>query len=73
MYSRPGKPTDNCFCERFNGTLRNECLNVYYFETLADAKQIIEDWRLDYNNNRPQKRFNGLTPSEYKRKILKET
>lgn len=70
VYSRPGKPTDNCFCERFNGTLRNECLNVYYFETLADAKQIIENWRLDYNNCRPQKRFNGLTPSEYKRKIL---
>ena len=31
IFSRPGKPTDNCFIESFNGTLRNECLNVYYF------------------------------------------
>jgi len=70
VFSRPGKPTDNCFIESFNGTLRDECLNVYYFETLDSAKEIIEKWRLDYNEKRPQKRFQGLTPVQYKNRIL---
>jgi putative transposase len=37
-FSRPGKPTDNCYVETFNGSLRDECLNVHWFETLEDAK-----------------------------------
>ncbi len=44
-FSRPGKPTDNAFVESFNGTFRDECLNVHWFETLAEAKQLIEGWR----------------------------
>jgi putative transposase len=44
-FIRPGKPTDNAFIESFNGTFRNECLNVHWFETLAEAKQLIEAWR----------------------------
>ena len=64
-YSRPGKPTDNCHIESFNGTFRNDCLNSNYFETLKSAKRIIEDWRIEYNEERPQKRLKGMTPSEY--------
>lgn len=37
-FSRPGKPTDNCFIETFNGSLRDECLNVHWFESLEDAR-----------------------------------
>ena len=48
-FSRPGKPTDNAFIETFNGSLRDECLNVHWFETLAEARCLIETWRLDYN------------------------
>jgi putative transposase len=40
-FSGPGKPADNAFVESFNGTFRDECLNVYRFETLAEAKQCI--------------------------------
>ena len=69
VFSRPGKPTDNCFIESFNRTFRQECLNIYDFDNLSEAKRIIENWRLDYNQNRPQK---GLTPSEYRNKILQE-
>lgn len=72
IFSRLGEPTDNCFIESFNGTLRNECLNVYYFPNISEAKRIIEEWRIDYNKNRPQKRFKGLTPFEYRNKILVE-
>lgn len=72
IFSRPGKPTDKCFIESFNGTFRYEFPNIYYFENLSEAKQIIENWRLDYNQNRPQERLKGLTPSEYGNKILQE-
>ena len=64
-YSRPGKPVDNCHIESFNGTFRNECLNSNYFETLESAKKIIEDWRIEYNEERPQRRLKGMTPSEF--------
>ena len=55
-----------------NGTFRYEFPNIYYFENLSEAKQIIENWRLDYNQNRSQERLKGLTPSEYGNKILQE-
>ena len=44
-FSRPGKPTDNSYVETFNGSLRDECLNVHWFKTLAEAKQVLEAWR----------------------------
>ncbi len=52
-FSRPGKPTDNGYIEAFNSKLRAECLNAYWFLTLADARQKLEDWRRDYNEVRP--------------------
>ena len=41
-FSRPGKPTDNAFIESFNGSLRDECLNVRWFLLLEDAQKKIE-------------------------------
>ena len=52
-FSRPGKPTDNPFIESFNGSLRDECLNVHWFMSLQDARAKIESWRQDYNHFRP--------------------
>ena len=69
IFSRPGKPTDNCFVESFNRVFREECLNENYFESLSEAKRIIESWRIDYNENRPQKGLKGLTPSQFKSKL----
>ena len=64
-FSRPGKPTDNAFIETFNGTFRDECLNVHWFETLAEAKQLIEAWRQEYNESRPHRALGDLAPSEF--------
>jgi len=64
-FSRPGKPTDNAFVETFNGTFRDECLNVHWFETLAEAKQLIEGWRREYNESRPHRALRDKTPSEF--------
>jgi putative transposase len=47
-FTRPGKPTDKPHIESFNGKFRDECLNADYFLSVADARQIIETWRLDY-------------------------
>jgi putative transposase len=64
-FNRPGKPTDNCFVESFNGSFRDECLNVHWFETLDDAKEKIESWRVEYNESRPLEALKDLTPNEY--------
>jgi putative transposase len=64
-FSRPGKPTDNAFIESFNGTFRDECLNVHWFEILTEAKQLIETWRQEYNGSRPHRALGERTPSEF--------
>lgn len=51
--------------ESFNGRLRDECLNEHLFTNLKEARQIIEEWRIDYNTNRPHTSLNGLTPTEF--------
>ena len=64
-YIAPGKPMQNGFVESFNGRLRDECLNEHLFDTLKHAREIIEEWRIDYNTNRPHSSLNGLTPTEF--------
>ena len=64
-FSRPDKPTDHAFIESFNGRLRQECLQQNWFTSLADAKQIIETWRKDYNELRPHSSLDHRTPSEF--------
>lgn len=64
-FIEPGKPVQNAFVESFNGTCRNECLNENWFLSLADARTIIENWRIDYNDQRPHSSLAGRTPSEF--------
>ena len=44
-FIRPGKPVENAFIEAFNGRLRDECLNVHQFTSLADAKACSRTFR----------------------------
>jgi hypothetical protein len=44
---------ENAYIESFNGKFRDECLNEHWFGGLADARRIIEEWRVDYNEVRP--------------------
>lgn len=64
-FIRPGKPVENAYCESFNGKFRDECLNTSWFADLADARQVIDAWRHDYNYERPHSSLDGRTPSEY--------
>ncbi|MFZ0432031.1 MAG: IS3 family transposase [Candidatus Acidiferrales bacterium] len=64
-FSRPGKPTDNAYVESFNGSLRDECLNVNWFLSLQDARGKIEAWRRHYNESRPHSALGDVPPSEF--------
>jgi putative transposase len=68
-FSRPAKPTDNAFIESFNGSLRDECLNVHWFKSLEDAREKIEAWRIDYNESRPHTALKEMTPNAYALKM----
>ena len=64
-FSRPGKPTDNALIEAFNSRLRQECLNASWFLSMADARQRIEAWRSEYNEDRPHSALGNVTPSAF--------
>jgi len=64
-FSRPGKPTDNAYVESFNASFRLECLNEHWFLSLEDAREKVEEWRRDYNMNRPHSALGNVTPEEY--------
>jgi putative transposase len=67
-FIQPGKPVQNAFIESFNGKFRDECLNENLFHDLADARDKIEDWRIDYNENRPHRSLDQQTPLEFARR-----
>lgn len=71
-FSRPGKPVDNAFIESFNGSFRDECLNINWFLSLSDAKEKIEAWRVEYNSWRPHSSLNDMTPEEFAEKYARE-
>lgn len=62
---QPGKPTQNAYIESFNGKFRDECLNEHWFRDLPHARQVIANWRTDYNENRPHSSLGYDTPSEF--------
>ncbi|MBA2293253.1 MAG: IS3 family transposase [Gemmatimonadales bacterium] len=64
-FIRPGRPVENCFIESFNGRLRDECLNIHHFRTLAEARTVIEAWRTEYNTDRPHSGLGQRTPAEF--------
>ena len=64
-FIQPGKPTHNAFVESFNGTFRDECLADNWFSNIDQAKQIIEDWRMDCNHVRPHSSLNNKNPAEF--------
>jgi putative transposase len=45
--------------------MRDEHLNGQVFDSLLEAQVLTEDWRIDYNNNRPHSAHGWLTPVEF--------
>jgi putative transposase len=65
LYIAPGSPWENAYSETFNSRLRDELLDREVFETLKEAKVILEDHRLDYNHRRPHSSLGYRTPAEF--------
>jgi transposase InsO family protein len=61
----PGCPTQNGYIESFNGKFRDECLNEHWFTSLAQARDVIADWRRDYNEVRPHSSCGRIPPSQF--------
>jgi putative transposase len=70
-YIAPGKPWQNGVDESFNGKFRDECLNMEWFRSRAEAVVVIETWRRHYNEIRPHSSLGYLTPHEFKRSMEK--
>ncbi len=64
--SRPGKPKDNAYIKSFNGRFRQECLDQHWFSSIEEARQKIEEWRKDYNQDRPHSALGNQTPGAFK-------
>jgi putative transposase len=64
-YIEPGSPWQNPYVESFGGRLRDELLAVEAFNTLLEARVLVEDWRIGYNTLRPHSALGYLTPTQY--------
>ena len=64
-YTQPGKPMQNGYIERFNGSYRREILDAYLFFDLEEVRQLTEQWMEEYNTRRPHEALGNLTPSEW--------
>jgi putative transposase len=65
LYIEPGSPWQNAVGESFNGRLRDECLNIEWFNNLREAGLMVERWRRHYNDERPHSSLDYRTPSEF--------
>lgn len=64
-YIQQGRPMQNAYIERKNGSLRRELLNTYLFYSLEEVRTMSEGWRIDYNTERPHKALGYLSPLKY--------
>jgi len=65
LYIEPGSPWENGYVESFIGKLRDELLNGEIFDTLLEAKAIIENWRREYNQLRPHSSLGNVPPEQF--------
>lgn len=68
QFIQPGRPMQNAYIERKNGSMRRELLNAYLFYSLAEVRVLSEEWRVDYNTERPHKSLGYLSPARYAEK-----
>lgn len=68
VYIQPGRPMQNAYVERFNGSFRRELLDSYIFESLEEVRQMTDAWMRSYNEERSHDSLNKLTPMQFLKK-----
>ena len=65
----PGKPQQNAFVERFNGSFRREFLDAYLFDNLHQVREMAWTWMLDYNDESPHESLGDIPPAIYRKQL----
>ena len=65
LFIAPGSPWENAYLESFNGKLEDELLGGEIFNTLLEARVLIEEYRVHYNHERPHSSLDYRTPAEF--------
>lgn len=69
VHIQPGRPMQNGHVESFHGRLRDECLNANWFRTMKDVRRTLDNWRQEYNCERPHSALAYRTPAEFRRTL----
>ena len=70
LYIQKASPWENAYVESFNGKLRDELLNRELFLSVAEARYVLDEWRLEYNHHRPHSGLKWQTPRRLRRRWL---
>ena len=71
QYIDPGAPWQNGHIESFHDKLRDECLNSHLFLSVAEARVVVEDWRIEYNTIRPHSSIGRIPPAAYAARLYR--
>lgn len=69
IHIQPGRPMQNAYIERFNRTFRTEVLNAHIFHSLSQVREIVHQWMIDYNEERPHDSLGGLPPLQFRQTL----
>ena len=64
-YIEPGCPWENGYAESFNSRFRDELLDRELFHSVAEARVLVQRWRVEYNNERPHSSLGYMTPAAF--------
>ncbi len=73
QFIQPGRPMQNGYVERFNGSFRTEILNAYTFGSLDEVRDLAHEWMECYNFERPHDAHNGIPPALFREQLTQQT